>query len=132
MQPALISPQDSPQPIVADKALRYFFTGNPYPLKEYWCAIELNYTGLLPSLIFRGRDSMATINNPILSAEDPLIDMTFITTYTGMTDKWFYKLIQDGEFPKPIKLGRSSRWFKSEVESWMQQRIEDSRGNCLR
>ncbi|MEN4169272.1 helix-turn-helix transcriptional regulator [Serratia marcescens] len=75
---------------------------------------------------------MATINNPILSAEDPLIDMTFITTYIGMTDKWFYKLIQDGEFPKPIKLGRSSRWFKSEAESWMQQRIEDSRGNCLR
>ncbi len=51
---------------------------------------------------------------------------------TGMTDKWFYKLIQDGVFPKPIKLGRSSRWFKSEVESWMQQRIEDSRGSCLR
>ena len=71
---------------------------------------------------------MATINNPILSAEDPLIDMTFITTYTGMTDKWFYKLIQDGEFPKPIKLGRCSRWYKSEVESWMQQRIADSRG----
>ncbi|AOL14425.1 MULTISPECIES: helix-turn-helix transcriptional regulator [Enterobacteriaceae] len=70
---------------------------------------------------------MATINNPILSAEDPLIDMTFITTYTGMTDKWFYKLIQDGEFPKPIKLGRSSRWYKSEVETWMLQRIADSR-----
>ena len=70
---------------------------------------------------------MATINNPILSAEDPLIDMTFITTYTGMTDKWFYKLIQDGEFPKPIKLGRSSRWYKSEVETWMLQHIADSR-----
>ncbi|EOO6102362.1 helix-turn-helix transcriptional regulator, partial [Escherichia coli] len=22
-------------------------------------------------------------------------------------------------FPKPIKLGRSSRWYKSEVEQWM-------------
>jgi excisionase family DNA binding protein len=54
--------------------------------------------------------------------------MVYITTYTGMTDKWFYKLIQDGEFPKPIKLGRSSRWYKSEVESWMHQRIADSRG----
>lgn len=61
------------------------------------------------------------------SAEDPLIDMAFITTFTGMTDKWFYKLIQDGAFPKPIKLGRSSRWFKSEVETWMQQRIAQSR-----
>ncbi|EHM0485485.1 AlpA family phage regulatory protein, partial [Escherichia coli] len=23
-----------------------------------------------------------------------------------------------GHFPKPIKLGRSSRWYKSEVEQW--------------
>ncbi|MEG5680131.1 AlpA family transcriptional regulator [Enterobacter asburiae] len=65
---------------------------------------------------------------PLFNSEDPLIDMTFITTYTGMTDKWFYKLIGDGLFPKPIKLGRSSRWFKSDVESWMRQRITDSRG----
>ncbi|ENZ7486873.1 TPA: AlpA family transcriptional regulator [Klebsiella variicola] len=72
---------------------------------------------------------MTTATNPILCAEDPLIDMVYITTYTGMTDKWFYKLIQDGRFPKPIKLGRSSRWYKSEVQSWMQQAIADSRGS---
>ncbi|ENX7031734.1 helix-turn-helix transcriptional regulator, partial [Escherichia coli] len=24
----------------------------------------------------------------------------------------------EGHFPKPIKLGRSSRWYKSEVEQW--------------
>jgi len=60
---------------------------------------------------------------------DQLVDMAFITTYTEMTDKWFYKLISDGLFPKPIKLGRSSRWLKSEVEAWVQQRIADSRGN---
>lgn len=65
----------------------------------------------------------------LLCADNPLIDMAFITTYTGMTDKWFYKLISDGLFPKPIKLGRSSRWLKSEVEAWMQQRIVNSRGN---
>ncbi len=59
--------------------------------------------------------------------QDTLVDMAFITTFTGMTDKWFYKLIGDGVFPKPIKLGRSSRWFKSEVEIWMQQRIAQSR-----
>lgn len=60
---------------------------------------------------------------------DQLVDMAFITAYTEMTDKWFYKLISEGQFPKPIKLGRSSRWLKSEVEVWMQQRIADSRGN---
>ncbi len=73
----------------------------------------------------------------LLRADDPLIDMNYITSFTGMnyitsftgmTDKWFYRLISEGHFPKPIKLGRSSRWYKSEVEQWMQQRIEESRG----
>lgn len=59
--------------------------------------------------------------------EDQFVDMAFITTLTGLTDKWFYKLIKDGSFPKPIKLGRSSRWLKSEVETWLQERINHSR-----
>ncbi|WJM79343.1 helix-turn-helix transcriptional regulator [Pectobacterium brasiliense] len=59
--------------------------------------------------------------------EDQFVDMAFITKLTGLTDKWFYKLIKDGLFPKPIKLGRSSRWLQSEVESWLQQRIDQSR-----
>ncbi|WP_049246629.1 helix-turn-helix transcriptional regulator [Morganella morganii] len=59
--------------------------------------------------------------------EDQCVDMKFITRLTGLTDKWFYKLIQEGEFPKPIKLGRSSRWLKSEVEQWLQARLVASR-----
>lgn len=47
-------------------------------------------------------------NTPSL-LNDQLVDMAFITGFTQLTDKWFYKLIQLGEFPKPIKLGRSSR-----------------------
>ncbi|HBE9180665.1 TPA: AlpA family phage regulatory protein [Serratia fonticola] len=58
---------------------------------------------------------------------DQFVDMVFITTLTGLTDKWFYKLIQDGTFPKPIKFGRSSRWLKSEIEKWLMERIEQSR-----
>ncbi|MEI2627874.1 AlpA family transcriptional regulator [Erwinia aphidicola] len=59
--------------------------------------------------------------------DDKMVDMAFITDFTGLTDKWFYKLIKDGEFPKPIKLGRSSRWMQSEIEAWVQQRIHQSR-----
>ncbi|MFM0961231.1 AlpA family transcriptional regulator [Yersinia enterocolitica] len=59
--------------------------------------------------------------------EDQFVNMAFITQLTGLTDKWFYKLISDGTFPKPIKLGRSSRWLKSEVEAWLQERITQSR-----
>ena len=71
---------------------------------------------------------MTTQTTPATSLlNDQLVDMKFLTQFTGLTDKWFYKLIQAGEFPKPIKLGRSSRWLRSEVEAWMQARIEDSR-----
>lgn len=58
---------------------------------------------------------------------DKFVDMAFITQLTGLTDKWFYKLIKEGAFPKPIKLDRSSRWLQSEVEAWLQQRIAQSR-----
>ncbi|MDY0921223.1 AlpA family transcriptional regulator [Leclercia sp. CFBP8987] len=60
---------------------------------------------------------------------EQLVDMRFITKLTGLTDKWFYKLIKDGQFPKPIKLGRSSRWLRSEVEDWQEERIAHSRGS---
>ncbi|WP_213239775.1 helix-turn-helix transcriptional regulator [Citrobacter braakii] len=67
------------------------------------------------------------MTTPTSLFNDKFVDMAFITQLTGLTDKWFYKLIQDGEFPKPIKLGRSSRWLESEVEAWLQQRIAKSR-----
>ncbi|ECD9416825.1 TPA: helix-turn-helix transcriptional regulator [Salmonella enterica] len=59
---------------------------------------------------------------------DQMVTMVFITEFTGMTDKWFYKLISQGKFPKPIKLGSSSRWLKSEVEEWVKKYIAKSRG----
>ncbi|OTA16921.1 phage-related protein [Xenorhabdus vietnamensis] len=59
------------------------------------------------------KDRRKIVMNNLLTPEtdlmnDKLVDMVFITTFTGLTDKWFYKLIKDGMFPKPIKFGRSS------------------------
>ncbi|EEW1631421.1 AlpA family transcriptional regulator [Escherichia coli] len=65
-------------------------------------------------------------SKPSLS-EDQFVDMAFITRLLGVSDKWIYRLIKDGIFPKPIKLGRSSRWLQSEVEAWLQARIDASR-----
>lgn len=65
--------------------------------------------------------SMIDIHN------DQMVDMAFIVRFTKMTDKWIYKLIQDDRFPKPIKLGRSSRWFESEIVKWLNERIKESR-----
>ena len=66
------------------------------------------------------------MNTPVSLMDDQMVDMAFITQLTGLTDKWFYKLIKDGAFPAPIKLGRSSRWLKSEVEAWLQARSHSS------
>ncbi|MEZ2720899.1 helix-turn-helix transcriptional regulator [Paenalcaligenes hominis] len=50
--------------------------------------------------------------------------MEFITGLTTLTNKWFYKLIQEGKFPKPIKLSRRPLWLKSKVEQWLRQKIK--------
>lgn len=60
--------------------------------------------------------------------DDQLVDMAFITNFTGMTDKWFYRLISENAFPAPIKLGRSSRWRRSQVEAWLLERMKLSEG----
>lgn len=70
---------------------------------------------------------MTTASSNTSLLNDKMVDMVFITEFTGLSDKWFYKLIQNGLFPKPIKLGRSSRWLRSEIEDWVQERIEISR-----
>jgi prophage regulatory protein len=80
-----------------------------------------NHSGLP----FKPENSTMTIKPSLL--EDQFVDLAFITNLTGLTYQWFYKLIKDGLFPKPIKLGRSSRWLKSEVEAWLQERINQSR-----
>ncbi|CAM3469669.1 AlpA family transcriptional regulator [Yersinia entomophaga] len=80
---------------------------------------RLRLTQMLPE------NSIMTIKPSLL--EDQFVDMAFITKLLKMTDKWLYKLIKDGLFPKPIKLGRSSRWLQSEVEIWLQERIAESR-----
>ncbi|MBW9455187.1 AlpA family phage regulatory protein [Citrobacter portucalensis] len=62
----------------------------------------------------------------ILISESAWEEMTCLFA-PSLSDKWFYKLIQDGLFPKPIKLGRASRWLKSDLEEWLYYRIYESR-----
>ena len=36
-----------------------------------------------------------------------------------------YKLVSKGRFPKPIKLGeRGSGWLTSEIDAWLQSRVD--------
>lgn len=59
----------------------------------------------------------------VYNNDDFLIDMKYIVSKSGLTNKFFYAQIKRGLFPSPIKLGRSSRWKKSEFEQWIEERI---------
>ncbi|WP_252099105.1 helix-turn-helix transcriptional regulator [Escherichia coli] len=50
---------------------------------------------------------------------------TSIKTITYLSDIGCLEI--QGASLAPIKLGRSSRWLKSEVEAWLQARIAQSR-----
>jgi prophage regulatory protein len=48
----------------------------------------------------------------------------------GLCRSHVHKLVSQGLFPHPIKLGlRSSGWVESEIDRWLEQRIAESRPN---
>ena len=69
---------------------------------------------------------------PVSLLSDQMVDMKFITAFTGLTDKWFYKLLIRRRSLKPIKLGRASRWFLKRGGKWLKERIEESRRGAAR
>ncbi|MGJ0481993.1 helix-turn-helix transcriptional regulator [Pantoea agglomerans] len=52
--------------------------------------------------------------------DDSLVDMKFMVSDSGFTDRYFYKQIQKGNLPSPKKYGRSSRWEYKDYKCWKQ------------
>jgi prophage regulatory protein len=46
----------------------------------------------------------------------------------GLKHSAIYELIKRDQFPAPIKIGRSSFWVESEIDNWIEQRIQQDRG----
>jgi prophage regulatory protein len=48
----------------------------------------------------------------------------------GLSRSSIYLAISHGTFPKPVSLGaRAVGWLESEVDAWLSQRVELSRGS---
>ncbi len=58
---------------------------------------------------------------PALLAFEPL------SHYVGFGRSRIYQLIAAGEFPQPIKVGKSSRWVKAEVDAWISKQATSQR-----
>ncbi|SDJ10887.1 helix-turn-helix transcriptional regulator [Billgrantia gudaonensis] len=47
---------------------------------------------------------------------------------TTLSDSALYRLMEKGEFPRPVQLGpRAVAWVEAEVDAWIAARIEASR-----
>ncbi|WP_370551797.1 helix-turn-helix transcriptional regulator [Enterobacter cloacae complex sp. P14RS] len=44
---------------------------------------------------------------------------------SGFSDRYFYKHIQKGDFPPPIKYGRASKWLYGDYQAWKLSFIPD-------
>jgi predicted DNA-binding transcriptional regulator AlpA len=55
--------------------------------------------------------------------EKKLIPIKDVIKAVGFKSSWIYQKIQNDEFPKPVKIGRSSRWIESEVNAWNESQI---------
>lgn len=51
--------------------------------------------------------------------DEKLINVKEVAKIIGFNVDWIYKKIAKGEFPKPIKIGRSSRWSFLVVMEWL-------------
>lgn len=48
-----------------------------------------------------------------------LLAFETLSGYVSMGRSRIYALINQSGFPPPIKIGKSSRWLKSEIDSWI-------------
>ena len=54
-----------------------------------------------------------------------LIKLKAVMDCTGLARSTVYKFIAEDRFPKPVKLGtRMVAWVESEIQEWIQQKIE--------
>jgi prophage regulatory protein len=56
-----------------------------------------------------------------------LIRLTAVQERVGLGRTAVYKLIKDGQFPRPVKLGAASAWIDVEITRWIEQ-LAESRG----
>lgn len=55
-----------------------------------------------------------------------LIRIGQVVEATGMSRTGIYELIEEGSFPRQIKVGRVSLWSESDVQEWILSQIRRS------
>ena len=71
-----------------------------------------------------------TRENKMNNQATRLLRLPEVLERTGYGKAWIYRLISEGRFPAPVKIGvRAVAFVESEVDEWIQSVIEVSRNN---
>ena len=80
----------------------------------------------------RTRRSRAMSEQPIEQRTNPpirFLRISAVEALTGLSRTTIYDWSAQGRFPRAVRLSeRAVRWIESEVEEWMDDRIEQGRG----
>ena len=61
-----------------------------------------------------------------MAVTDRLIAMPEVVERAGISRGTIYTLMGQNRFPRPLHLSkRVTRWLASDIESWLQERIEE-------
>lgn len=61
---------------------------------------------------------------------DRVLRIDEVSELVGLSRTTIYRLMLSGDFPKNFKLGeRSSGWLLSQINQWLQERVETSHRN---
>ena len=63
-----------------------------------------------------------------LNTPSRILRLPAVRARTGLARSTIYLAISEGRFPRPISLGeRAVGWLESEINEWLNRRIEASR-----
>lgn len=48
-----------------------------------------------------------------------LLDIKKLTAITSLSQSLIYRLIAENKFPKPLKIGRASRWRETDIQNYI-------------
>lgn len=68
--------------------------------------------------------------NSEVKEKEALLPLPKVLAVSGLKKTTIYEMMRTGEFPKSIPLrdcGRRVGWIESQVQAWVQQRIDKAR-----
>ena len=81
--------------------------------------------GLTPpsTLIPTGTSRRPEVGEEVKKMGDRLLRRREVERITGLSRSSVYRLMQDGEFPRPVRVGPAAvRWRESDITAWLESR----------